>query len=76
MMTANTIVSPCIVNSWLYASADTSVPLAVASCVRISSASRPPTRKNTSDETAYMMPIRLWSIVVIQLHKPFVEGGV
>ena len=52
MMTANTIVRPCMVNNWLYASADTNVPFAVASWVRISNASRPPTMKKTSDETA------------------------
>ena len=41
------IVVPCIVNSWLYISAEMSLPLGVASWARSTAASRPPnTKKN------------------------------
>src|SRR5215217_4331486 len=36
----------------------------------MSSASTPPTRKNRNAVTPYRMPMRLWSTVVIQLHRP------
>src|ERR687892_679510 len=71
----NTIVVPCIVNSWLYCDAVSTVPLGPASWRRRSSASTPPTTKNTSAVVPYMMPIFLWSIVVNQLQKPVVAVG-
>ena len=40
------------------------------SCVRMNKASTPPTTKNKRAATPYMMPIRLWSTVVIQLQIP------
>ena len=71
----NTIVVPCIVNSWLYAAAESNVPSGRASCRRISSASMPPARKNTIAVVPYMMAIFLWSGVVNQLHTPVVARG-
>ena len=43
-----TIVVPCIVNSWLYCAAVSTVPFGPASCSRISSASIPPITKKAS----------------------------
>ena len=70
MMARKTIVVPCIVNSWLNVSADTSVPFGRISCARMTAASRPPTMKKKSAETRYSAPIRLWSMVVSQLQTP------
>ena len=42
----NIIVVPCIVNSWLYSDGPTSVFSGTASCVRITSARIPASRKN------------------------------
>jgi hypothetical protein len=42
------IVMPCIVKTWLYCSGFSSSLPGSYSCVRISSASRPPTMKNTN----------------------------
>ena len=48
---------------------------AARAAARISSASLPPTRKNTKAVTPYRIPIFLWSTVVIQLQKPVVACG-
>ncbi len=45
------MVVPCIVNSWLNVSAETTVPFGCISCIRMISASRPPIRKKTSAVT-------------------------
>ena len=42
----------------------------VANCMRIRPASMPDNSMNTSAVAPYMTPIRLWSTVVIQLHRP------
>ena len=55
----NTIVVACIVNIWLYLSADRMWPSGRASWARMRLASRPPTMKNTIAVTPYMMPIFL-----------------
>src|SRR5215218_3198829 len=65
-----TIVVPCIVISWLYVCGSSSVLFAWLSCRRISSASVPPSRKNTKVRTRYMIPIRLWSVVVTHEVQP------
>src|SRR5215210_9124391 len=57
----------CIVNSLLYVSGSTTSAFAFASCARITSARTPPARKNARLVAMYRMPIRLWSVVVIQL---------
>ena len=48
----------------------TSVLFGAPSCRRMISASTPPRQKNTNVVTMYMIPIRLWSVVVIQLVQP------
>ncbi len=48
----------------------TSVLFGAPSCRRIISASTPPRQKKTNVVTMYMIPIRLWSVVVIQLVQP------
>ena len=49
MSARNTIVVPCIVNSWLNVSALTPrPPSGRASCARMINASNPPTRKNAN----------------------------
>ena len=45
------------------------------SCTRISSASMPPSPKNTKVVTRYMIPIFLWSVVVTQSTQRFVWRG-
>ncbi len=72
MRARNTIVVPCIVNSWLNVSADTTVLPGRASCARMISASTPPIRKNANAVQKYSRPIRLWSVVVSQLRSPLV----
>ncbi len=47
--TRKIIVVPCIVTTWLYESFVRNDSSGVASCARISSASTPPSAKNTSD---------------------------
>ena len=43
-----------------------------ASCMRMRPASIPESSMNTSAVAPYSTPMRLWSTVVIQLHKPAV----
>ena len=57
--TRKTIVVPCIVKSWLKVSGSISVLSAVASCVRIRSASMPPTRNHRKAVIPYSVPMRL-----------------
>src|SRR3954452_10619198 len=64
------IVVPCIVNSWLYVCGVSSVLSAWLSCRRIISASTPPRMKKANVRTRYMIPIRLWSVVVIHDVQP------
>ena len=64
------IVVPCIVNSSLYVLGSSSVLFAWLSCRRMSSASVPPRMKKTNVRTRYMIPIRLWSVVVTQDVQP------
>ncbi len=65
----------CIVNIWLYLSADKMVPSGCASCKRMRSASEPPMKKNTMAATPYMMPIFLWSTVNAHDLQPVVCTG-
>ena len=53
------MVVPCMVRIWLYRSGVSSVLSGTASCVRISSASTPPSTKNTRTVARYMIPIFL-----------------
>ena len=41
------------------------------SCKRMISASMPPTRNQRKEVTAYRVPMRLWSTVLIQLQMPY-----
>ena len=59
MTTRKTIVVPCIVYTWLYMSALSSVPFGAHSWSRMSRASKPPISRNTSAVAPYMMPIFL-----------------
>ena len=65
-----TIVVPCIVISSLYVCGVSSVLFAWLSCRRMSSASVPPSMKKTKVRTRYMIPIRLWSVVVTHDVQP------
>src|SRR6478609_3268885 len=73
MTTRKIIVVPCIVKTWLYRSALSSLPLGVASWRRMRRASMPPIMKKNSAAAPYMMPIFLWSTVVTQLRQPVVD---
>ena len=65
----------CIVNIWLYLSAERMCPSSPASWARISSASKPPTTKKNSAVAPYMIPIFLWSIVNTHDFQPVVSTG-
>ncbi|RFZ05532.1 hypothetical protein VIMS_04660 [Mycobacterium marinum] len=56
-----------MVNSWLYCSLDRNCSPGVASSARISNAIKPPMKKKMKQATMYMMPIILWSVVVMIL---------
>jgi hypothetical protein len=73
--TRKTIVRPCIVNTWLYRSAERRSLPGTANCVRINRASKPPIRKNDRAATPYMIPIFLWSTVVNHDFQPEVSVG-
>ena len=75
MTTRKIIVVPCIVYTWLYTSALSSVPWGAHSWRRISRASKPPNIKKNSAVAPYMMPIFLWSTVVTQERQPVVAVG-
>ena len=69
------MVVACIVNIWLYRSALSTVLSGAASCSRMSSASRPPTRKKKSETAPYMRPSFLWSTVNTHDFQPVVLTG-
>src|ERR671922_2024326 len=75
MTTRKIIVTPCIVNTWLYVSASRKVPFGWASWTRSRSASMPPRRKKTNAVAPYRSPIRLWSTVVSHETSPVVDRG-
>ena len=64
-----------MVNIALNQSADTRVASDVASWRRMMPASMPPTMKKKNAEKPYSAPIRLWSTVVSQLHRPVYVFG-
>ena len=64
------IVVACIVNIWLYFSADRIVPFGPASWARMSRASTPPRTKKNIAVTPYMIPSFLWSIVNTHERQP------
>ena len=69
------MVTAWVVNRALYSAAVKNSMLGWASWIRISNASIPPMMKNTKAVYPYMMPIRLWSTVVIQDQIPVVALG-
>src|SRR4051812_1767166 len=73
MTTRKIMVVPCIVNTWLYRSALSSLPLGRASCRRMWRASTPPKMKKNMAAAPYMIAIFLWSTVVTQLRQPVVD---
>ena len=75
MTKRNTIVVACMVNIWLYLSAESTVPFGPANWARISRASMPPMMKKAMATTPYMMPSFLWSIVNSQDFQPVVSTG-
>ena len=69
------MVVACMVNIWLYLSADRIVPSFVASWARMSRASKPPTKRKKIETTPYMIPSFLWSIVKSHDFQPVVSTG-
>ncbi len=67
----SSMIVPCIVNAWLNCSFDMICVPGRASSARMKSASRPPMQKNANDVTRYIVPIVLWSVVVIHLTTTF-----
>ena len=59
----SSMIVPCMVNSWLYCSGERNCRPGRASSARMSSAMKPPIRKNTNDVTRYMSPICFASVV-------------
>jgi hypothetical protein len=68
-------VVACIVNIWLYLSAERIVPSLPASWARMSNASKPPTKKKNIAVTPYIRPSFLWSIVNSHDFQPVVSTG-
>src|SRR5664280_3056087 len=60
----NSMIVPCMVNSWLYCSLEKNCRPGRASSARMSKASTPPNMKNANDVIRYIRPIVLWSVVV------------
>ena len=75
MTTRKIIVTPCMVKSLVVEVGREQLPSGAASWTRISRASTPPTRKNSSAEAPYMMPIFLWSTVVSHDFQPVLARG-
>ncbi len=63
----SSMIVPCMVNSWLNCSLDMACMPGKNSSTRMSTASRPPKRKNTKEVIRYMYPMTLWSVDVIHL---------
>ncbi|GAA3105889.1 hypothetical protein GCM10020254_59710 [Streptomyces goshikiensis] len=61
----SSMIVPCMVKAWLNCSFDMICVPGRASSARMKSARRPPMRKNTNDVTRYIVPMVLWSVVVI-----------
>src|SRR6478752_6835802 len=61
---SNSMIVPCMVNSWLYCSLDKNCNPGAPSSERISSAINPPAMKKPTEVTVYMMPRSLGSVVV------------
>jgi hypothetical protein len=59
----SSMMVPCMVNSWLYCSGDSSCMPGRASSARMISAMKPPIMKNPNAETMYMIPICFASVV-------------
>jgi hypothetical protein len=61
---SSNMIVPCMVNSWLYCSFDKNCKPGAASSVRMNSAINPPTMKNATEVTMYIIPSSLGSVVV------------
>jgi hypothetical protein len=59
----NSMIVPCMVNSWLYCSGERNCMPGRASSARMSRAMNPPTRKRPNALTIYMIPICFASVV-------------
>ena len=70
MIAPNTMISPCMVVSWLKNSGFTICRPGSNSSLRISSAIVPPTRNMMKLNQRYSVPMSLWLVVVIQRMMP------
>src|SRR5712691_1475273 len=75
MMNRNSMVDACIVKTWLYCCSERKLFPCQASWVRTPRARRPPMRKKNTVKSRYMIPIFLWSVVVIQERMPAYSRG-
>jgi hypothetical protein len=73
MMNRNTMMRPCSVNTWLYASAVMMVCFGVSSSMRTSNAMMPPRKNAVNTDHRYITPMRLWSTVYSHVFMPFGE---
>ena len=69
------IVVPCMVNIALYSAALKKLLSGEANWILNKRASMPPISKKKNAAYPYIIPIFLWSTVVIQLHSPVSEEG-
>ncbi len=61
---SSSITEPCMVKAWLNCSLERICVPGRASSARMTRARTPPIRKNPNEDTRYMVPIVLWSVVV------------
>ena len=73
MMAPNTMISPCMVVSWLNSSGLTTCRPGWNSSARISSASTPPTISMKKENSMYSVPMSLWLVANTQRRQP--EGA-
>lgn len=70
MMAPNTMISPCMVVSWLNSSGFTTCSPGWNSSARISSASTPPIISMVNENSRYSVPMSLWLVANTQRRQP------
>ena len=70
MIAPNTMISPCMVVSWLKKSGSTICSPGENSSARMTSAITPPTENMMKLNHRYSVPMSLWLVVVIQRMMP------
>ena len=71
MIAPNTMISPCMVVSWLNSSGLTSCRPGLNSSARMPSASTPPTISMVKANSRYKVPMSLWLVAKTQRRHPW-----